>query len=357
MKKDRQMGRMGETIMVKFPLKMGMGGDGDGDASEDEEEDLEDPGSANLEDLQTALAFIEGVKHAKLDDSKLDPEVIKRLRNPIEAPLEIEDEDKLFSMKLFSVTAGSSQATYKEVREAILDRHPEDPILSYEQAKKAVQDNSGVVHVLDDMCPISCIAYTGPYSHLGKCPKCGSDRYDPVILRQSKGKKKVPLRQFYTILPGPVLQAMERTEEGSMNMGHFWRKASQLVGNTDPETGEVVVENYDDFHCGKEIVEAVQRGDIKKDDILLMFSMDGAQLYKGKKSDCWIYIWVILNLSPDKRYKKRYVMPGGFIPGPNAPKDPNSFVFPGLHHVSALQREGLKIWKASLNCVVDSRHI
>ncbi len=100
-----------------------------------------------MEDLQTALAFIEGVKHAKLDDSKLDPEVIKRLRNPIEAPLEIEDEDKLFSMKLFSVTAGSSQATYKEVREAILDRHPEDPILSYEQAKKAVQDNSGVVHV------------------------------------------------------------------------------------------------------------------------------------------------------------------------------------------------------------------
>ncbi len=130
-----------------------------------------------------------------------------------------------------------------------------------------------------------------------------------------------------------------------MNMGHFWRKASQLVGNTDPETGEVVVENYDDFDCGKEIVEAVQRGDIKKDDILLMFSMDGAQLYKGKKSDCWIYIWVILNLSPDKRYKKRYVMPGGFIPGPNAPKDPNSFVFTGLHHVSALQREGLKIWK------------
>ncbi len=40
----------------------------------DEDEDLEDPGSANLEDLQTALAFIEGVKHAKLDDSKLDPE-------------------------------------------------------------------------------------------------------------------------------------------------------------------------------------------------------------------------------------------------------------------------------------------
>ncbi len=85
-----------------------------------------------------------------------------------------------------------------------------------------------------------------------------------------------------------------------------------------------------------------------------MFSMDGAQLYKGKKSDCWIYIWIILNLSPDRRYKKRYVVPGGFIPGPNAPKDPDSFVYPGLHHLSALQKEGLKIWKASSKSVVVS---
>ncbi len=323
--------------------------------SEEEEEDLEDPATATVEDLQIALQFIEGVKHAELEDCKLDPEVLDRLRNPIQAPLVVEDRDTLFSMKLFSVTGRASQAVYNEVREAILERHPEDDILTYDQAKRAVRDNTGVVSILDDMCPGSCLAYTGPYRDLEECPKCGLGRYDPVILRQSKGKKKVPLRQFHTIPLGPILQALERSLEGSQNMEHFWKSMQEILNNVDPELGDLVLENYDDFDCGSDIIKAVQRGDIGKDDTLLMFSIDGAQLFKGKKSDCWIYIWVILNLSPDRRYKKHYVLPGGFIPGPNNPKDVDSFSYPGLHHVSALQREGLKVWKASTNVVVINR--
>jgi len=56
---------------------------------------------------------------------------------------------------------------------------------------------------------------------------------------------------------------------------------------------------------------------------------------------------VIHNLPPDVRYKKRYVIPGGFVPGPNKPKNIDSFVFPGLYHLAALQNEGLRIWDAS----------
>ncbi len=118
------------------------------------------------------------------------PDVINKLRNPDQGPLVIEDQDKLFSMKLFSVTAKSSQATYNEVREAILERHPEDPILSYDQAKKAVQDNSGVVPMLDDMCPESCLAFTGPYKDLEICPKCGAYRYDQEILEEEQREEE-----------------------------------------------------------------------------------------------------------------------------------------------------------------------
>ena len=53
-----------------------------------------------------------------------------------------------------------------------------------------------------------------------------------------------------------------------------------------------------------------------------------------------------MDLSPNERYKKRHVLPGGFIPGPNKPKNLDSFLFPGLHHVRALQIEGLHIWDA-----------
>jgi hypothetical protein len=51
-----------------------------------------------------------------------------------------------------------------------------------------------------------------------------------------------------------------------------------------------------------------------------MLSIDSAQLYAHKASDCWIYIWVIMDLSPDEHYKKRHILPGGFISGPNKPK-------------------------------------
>jgi hypothetical protein len=87
-------------------------------------------------------------------------------------------------------------------------------------------------------------------------------------------------------------------------------------------------------------------GDVAPSDTVVMFSMDGAQLYRDKQSDCWIYIWVVLELAPDLQYKKKHVLPGGFIPGPNNPKLTKSFLFPGFHHITALQREGLQVWNA-----------
>lgn len=91
-------------------------------------------------------------------------------------------------------------------------------------------------------------------------------------------------------------------------------------------------------------LDAVESDQIKDYDTVLMLSMDGAQLLRNKKSDCWIYIWIILDLAPDERYKIRNILPGGVIPGPGKPKDINSFLFPGLAHLSALQKEGLHIW-------------
>lgn len=78
--------------------------------------------------------------------------------------------------------------------------------------------------------------------------------------------------------------------------------------------------------------------------MLLIFSVDGAQLYAMKESDCWIYIWIVADLNPNIRYKKKHVFPGGIVPG--KPKNADTFFYPGLHHVAALMREGLMIWDA-----------
>ncbi|KAK1234541.1 hypothetical protein PQX77_002255, partial [Marasmius sp. AFHP31] len=94
-------------------------------------------------------------------------------------------------------------------------------------------------------------------------------------------------------------------------------------------------------------------GRLRLGDIVLQMSIDGAQLFRDKPSDCWIYMFVIHNLSPKCCYKKQFVIPGGFVPGPNHPKNIESFVFPGLYHITALQKEGLSYYDAYRQMRVD----
>ena len=63
-----------------------------------------------------------------------------------------------------------------------------------------------------------------------------------------------------------------------------------------------------------------------------MFSIDGAQLYQSKKLDVWIYIWILVDLAPDKCYKIKNILPGGVIPGPESPGDVDSFIYRGVEH-------------------------
>ncbi len=101
------------------------------------------------------------------------------------------------------------------------------------------------------------------------------------------------------------------------------------------------VKGYSDTTCGRNYLDAVETGTIKKDDILVQLSLDSAQLYHDKESDCWIFIYIIHNLAPDLRYKKRLVIPAGFIPGPKKMKDGDSFLYPVLYHISVLEMQRL----------------
>jgi hypothetical protein len=67
------------------------------------------------------------------------------------------------------------------------------------------------------------------------------------------------------------------------------------------------------------------------------------------------HLIVGFDLAPDMRYKKKHVLPGCIIPGPNKIKIVDSFLFCGLYHIAALQREGLQIWDASRDIVFESK--
>ena len=197
------------------------------------------------------------------------------------------------------------------------------------------------------MCINSCITYTGPYLHLQECPDCHQLRSEVVC------QKNVPRAVFNTIPLGSQLQAMWCHPDTAQKMCYHVHHTQELFDELEQNEG--FVNNYDDVFCGQAYLEAVQKGSIGPDDTLLMFSINGAQLFESKESDCWIYIWVILDLSPDYRYKKQFVLPDAIIPGPKKPRFVESFLFPGLYHLSALQWEGLHVWDAAQNRVFDSR--
>lgn len=104
------------------------------------------------------------------------------------------------------------------------------------------------------------------------------------------------------------------------------------------------LQRLSDIYHGTNFYRHYQNGEIGRDDFVLIYSMDGAQLYEHKASHCWTYMWIIVDIAPNRRYKRKYLLPGAIVPGPNKPEFPDSFNFPGFAHLSALAKEDLSIY-------------
>ncbi|RXW24306.1 hypothetical protein EST38_g1549 [Candolleomyces aberdarensis] len=128
----------------------------------------------------------------------------------------------------------------------------------------------------------------------------------------------------------------------------------------EDEDGNVPV--YEDIFSGSELRELAREHQLSEDDITIGFSFDGAQLYRNKQSDTWIAIWIVFDYDPVLRYKRKHILPALIVPGPNKPKNIDSFLFRSFHHLSALQRmkdsdgiEGLPAWDWMKQAVIHSR--
>ena len=304
----------------------------------------------HLDDLKRTADFVKGLQQATLDDlsSGLSDEAIKRLHNPLHGqPCEAIDDDAHMTIELY--LGNPSEATYETNRGIILRRFPDTDLPSYYKAKRLVSDLTGIESVVHHMCINSCIAYTGPFLELDACPLCSEPRYDQY---RSSEEKRVPCQEFHTIPIGPQIQALYRSPESASHAHYLREERSRVLLELETKG---CLDEYSDVLHGTDLIQAFEDGCIGADDIALMFSIDGAQLYAMKALACWIYIWVLLNLPPALRYKKDHVFIGGFIPGPKNPKNLDSFLFPGLQHLVALQKEGLQIWDAALQREITSK--
>jgi hypothetical protein len=305
-----------------------------------------------LEDLRIAQQFVRAVNAGTLAEEPLPPEVIKRLLDPIQTTVDIDSMPGLrLSLDIYLAVSNASEQTYHSVRDAIIRAYPNSEVLSYDRVKKVLTEITGVTSMIDDMCPNSCHAYTGPFSSLDACHHCSEARYDPAILAASNGKRRVPRLRWETMPIGPQLQVIPRSVQGSEHMSYLERRMDEIRVEIQNNHGHL--DSLDDFCCGREFTSVWNRK-VGSRDFVVWLSLDGMQLYQSKQSDCWVYIWVIGNFCPELRYKRTSVIIGGIIPGPNKPKNLDSFLLPGLRHLAALQKEGLRVWDARLNEVYTS---
>ncbi|EKM84453.1 transposase 21 superfamily [Agaricus bisporus var. burnettii JB137-S8] len=306
---------------------------------------LSDTSNIRIPELIKTAKFIDGLKHANLESSGMSFDDISRLRTPgKDTNSELRDPQFIMVLESFLGCVNASEETYETFRKAYLRRHPDQSFLSHDQVKRRLSSFSGVTPIYQDMCLNSCIGFTGPYSSLDACPKCASPRFYQDTQR--------PQKQFMTIPIGPIIQALYSSPTVSQEMHYLEKRLAENLAYATNNGGKIRV--YDDTACGSNLLMAHASGKFHREDVALQISLDGAKLFEHKDSDCWMWVWIIHNLSPDIRYKKSFVIPGGFVPGPNHPKDIDSFLYPSLYHLSALQREGLQVWDASQNWFLNS---
>ncbi|KAG2755623.1 hypothetical protein P692DRAFT_201860280 [Suillus brevipes Sb2] len=291
-------------------------------------------GLAQLPKQREALAFIQALRAASLDDpvAKLTPEALEKLRNPPQQPPRIESPIIRHGIEMYFHLEHAAQAAYKGITDSAARSFPgAEDIPTYHGVERLVAELSGIDSVKHHMCLNMCIAFTGPFADLEQCPFCDSHRYDQLKLEATG--KQVPAREFHTIPLGPQLQALWHDPESAENMRYRRERTAAILQHLQQHNGKL--DAVDDFICGSNYLDAVMQGRINENNMVLMISMDGAQLYRSKISDCWIVIWIILDHHPSRHYKKQYVLPG-------------------FHHLASLQNEGLCIWDASRDIHVTS---
>ena len=178
-----------------------------------------------------------------------------------------------------------------------------------------------------------------PHMQDGKV--CGQSRYKPKL---KVAKMNKPRAQMLSLPIMATIKAMYANSETSTLLRHRDKCLQQALHlfHTASQTYR-----YSDF-CDSQVYmhHYTQMGLFKDSrDVALALSTDGAQLTMKKQSDTWLLILVLLNLPPEICYKSKNIIITLTIPGPRAPGNIESFVYPVFEEM-AMASEGIWLWDA-----------
>lgn len=233
------------------------------------------PSSKNQHELCLAVEYNKLLRNATLNNSGLTPDAVECLRHPRTEEIDLEENfDEKLSLNLFLTLQTYPDVVYTKVVSILNKALPSLSLLSLYRVKKLTRRLSDVATIEHDMCPKSCIAYTGSLMDKDTCYECGSSHWD-----SRHPDKRVAAAKFTTIAIGPQLQALYSSPETSKLM-QYRRQRTQPILEQMAQNSDIKFDVFDDIFMGYDYVHLVKSGTINDSTILLMLSIDGAQLYQ-----------------------------------------------------------------------------
>jgi hypothetical protein len=271
-------------------------GDDDDDDDENDEEDDNDGEDDNEEDEEG-----DDDDAMQIDDRPESPS--KKI---------IEGLKLLYLKSLYNFT----ESAYDDIIKIFTTEN-----VSLYKVKTHLKNITGLVPIFYDMCENSCICYTEDYESNQVCPYCSSTRFDA----KGKAKKVMP---YLSIKDRLKIQFKDKNRAKELLYRH------EYIMNKEQNDDD----DFDDIFDGSIYKELMEENlFIDKRDIAFTASCDGYQIFRQKTDDCWLFLMINNNLDPSLRVKKENLLIPFLIPGPNQPKDFNTFLRPFIDEMKELE--------------------
>ena len=209
---------------------------------------------------------------------------------------------------------------------------PKETVPTVKVCKSRLQALSGFKPEKYDCCINSCCCFAGEHKNCTECPYCGQDRF--IIDRC--GKKKP--RKVFNYLPLiPRLVAMQANPVKAKEMRYRAFEHEHTHGK---------VTDIFDSHIYRRLLgkKVIINGKLASHeyfsdprDIALGLSTDGFCPFRRRKATAWPLVLFNYNCPPETRFHKENKIDLGIIPGPNKPKDFDSFAWPAFEELMRLQ--------------------
>ena len=150
--------------------------------------------------LKETVEFVFSLSTATLEDpiAKLSLQALERLWDPPCQPLFIDSVGHRHSISTYLATEHSSEDAYEKICRSTAWNFAGalgiEDLLSFHKVESLIEAMTGVEKVQHDMCPNSCLVFTGPYSDEEVCPLCGASRWNQEHLQFTNGQSKVPAK-------------------------------------------------------------------------------------------------------------------------------------------------------------------